>query len=145
MVVANLAEGEPASFKDQTLGSLRPHLILDGAALAVESVGAAGALVYVGRAHAAARDALRRAAKERRRLHPDECRFEVVEAPDRYTVDDLQGAARAQGTEFTEGDILLLRTGWMAWRRNQETASSRPARATLSAWPTWWACIWEFL
>lgn len=84
VVVANLAEGEPASFKDQTLGSLRPHLILDGTALAVESVGAAGALVYVGRAHSAARDALRRAAKERRRLHPDECRFEIVEAPDRY-------------------------------------------------------------
>src|ERR1700724_216167 len=64
VVVVNLAEGEPASFKDQTLGALRPHLILDGAALAVESVAASRAIVYVGRAHAAARHALRFAARE---------------------------------------------------------------------------------
>jgi NADH:ubiquinone oxidoreductase subunit F (NADH-binding) len=84
IVVVNLAEGEPASFKDRTLGALRPHLILDGAALAVESVGASRAVVYVGRAHTAARDALRFAARERRRLGDDECRFDIVEAPDRY-------------------------------------------------------------
>ena len=84
VVVVNLAEGEPASFKDQTLGALRPHLILDGAALAVESVAASRAIVYVGRAHAAARDALRFAARERRRHKADECRFDIVDAPDRY-------------------------------------------------------------
>ena len=55
-----------------------------GAALAVESVEASHAVVYVGRAHAAARDALRLAAKERRRFNRDECRFDIVEAPDRY-------------------------------------------------------------
>src|SRR3989449_334918 len=38
VVVVNLAEGEPASFKDRTLGALRPHLILDGAALAAETI-----------------------------------------------------------------------------------------------------------
>jgi NADH:ubiquinone oxidoreductase subunit F (NADH-binding) len=84
VVVVNLAEGEPASFKDRTLGALRPHLILDGAALAVESVAASHAVVYVGRAHAAAREALRSAARERRRLNRDECRFDIVDAPDRY-------------------------------------------------------------
>ena len=84
VVVVNLAEGEPASFKDRTLGALRPHLILDGAALAVESVAASRAIVYVGRAHTAAREALRLAARERRRLHADECRFDIVDAPDRY-------------------------------------------------------------
>ena len=84
VVVVNLAEGEPASFKDRTLGALRPHLILDGAALAVESIAASRAIVYVGRAHTAAREALRFAAKERRRRNADECRFDIVEAPDRY-------------------------------------------------------------
>src|SRR3982074_1534848 len=78
VVVVNLAEGEPASLKDRTLGALRPHLILDGAALAVESVGASRAVVYVGRAHAAARDALRFAARERRRANRDECRFDIA-------------------------------------------------------------------
>jgi NADH:ubiquinone oxidoreductase subunit F (NADH-binding) len=84
VVVANVAEGEPASLKDRTLGAFRPHLILDGAALAVESVGASRAIVYVGRDHAAARDALRSAARERRRHNRDECRFEILDAPDRY-------------------------------------------------------------
>jgi len=84
VVVVNLAEGEPASFKDRTLGALRPHLILDGAALAVESVAASRAVVYVGRAHTAAREALQFAARERRRLNPRECHFDIVDAPDRY-------------------------------------------------------------
>ncbi|HEV2013177.1 MAG TPA: NADH-ubiquinone oxidoreductase-F iron-sulfur binding region domain-containing protein [Candidatus Dormibacteraeota bacterium] len=84
VVVVNLAEGEPASFKDRTLGALRPHLILDGAALAVESVAASRAIVYVGREHSAAREALRFAAGERRRLNRDECGFEIVDAPARY-------------------------------------------------------------
>jgi NADH:ubiquinone oxidoreductase subunit F (NADH-binding) len=84
VVVVNVAEGEPASLKDRTLGALRPHLILDGAALAAESVAASRAIVYVGRAHASAREALRFAAKERRRFNGDECRFDIVEAPDRY-------------------------------------------------------------
>jgi NADH:ubiquinone oxidoreductase subunit F (NADH-binding) len=84
VVVVNAAEGEPASYKDRTLGALRPHLILDGAALAVETIGATRAVVYVGRAHKAAREALKQAAKERRRHSRQEPNFEIFEAPDRY-------------------------------------------------------------
>ncbi len=47
IVLANGAEGEPASLKDRTLLELLPHLLLDGAALAAEAVGADEAIVAV--------------------------------------------------------------------------------------------------
>lgn len=39
VVVVNLSEGEPASHKDEALGQLRPHLVLDGAVLAARALG----------------------------------------------------------------------------------------------------------
>jgi kynurenine formamidase len=34
------------------------------------------------------------------------------------TVDDLEGACRAQAVEVRAGDVVLLRTGWAAWFRD---------------------------
>jgi len=48
VVIANGAEGEPLSHKDQTLMAMRPHLVIDGALLAAESVGADRIFLYVG-------------------------------------------------------------------------------------------------
>lgn len=47
IVVVNAAEGEPASLKDRTLMQALPHLVLDGAQLAAQAVGADELIVCV--------------------------------------------------------------------------------------------------
>ncbi len=66
VVVVNGAEGEPASFKDRTLMTHRPHLVVDGAILAAEAVGADEIVFYVGEEHGPAVAAIDRAVEERR-------------------------------------------------------------------------------
>jgi NADH:ubiquinone oxidoreductase subunit F (NADH-binding) len=65
VVLANGAEGEPLSAKDRTLMAARPHLVLDGATLAADAVGADRIILYVGSEHIAARAALESALVER--------------------------------------------------------------------------------
>jgi NADH:ubiquinone oxidoreductase subunit F (NADH-binding) len=65
VVVVNGAEGEPHSAKDRTLMTLRPHLVIDGAILAADAVGADEIVVYVGEEHSDARTTMGRAVEER--------------------------------------------------------------------------------
>lgn len=90
VVVANGAEGEPASLKDRTLMAIRPHLVVDGAILAAEAVGAEEIVFYVGVEHGAAVVALSRAIDERR----TEIRIpaRVVAAPVGYVAGEATAA-----------------------------------------------------
>jgi len=66
VVVVNGAEGEPASAKDRILMAHRPHLVVDGAVLAADAVGADEIIFYVGQEHDAAVAAMGRAIDQRR-------------------------------------------------------------------------------
>ena len=84
VVVINASEGEPLSSKDRTLISLRPHLVLDGAALAAASVSADDIVLYLSRGSASTEKAVQRAIKERVRSGRPEPRIRIVRTSHRY-------------------------------------------------------------
>jgi NADH:ubiquinone oxidoreductase subunit F (NADH-binding) len=84
VVVANGAEGEPASRKDATLLWRAPHLVLDGLQLAAHACGAGTAVLYV---HALRPGLYRRieaAIAARQAAGLDRLPVELVEAPPRF-------------------------------------------------------------
>ena len=97
VVVANGAEGEPASAKDRTLLDVRPNLVLDGLQLAGEAVGARRLVLYLHRdAELAA--SLRWLIADRRRRGLDQRDVEIVEAPHRFLAGEESAlAARVSG------------------------------------------------
>jgi NADH:ubiquinone oxidoreductase subunit F (NADH-binding) len=98
VVLVNASEGEPLSAKDRLLMRLRPHLVLDGAALAAESVGASEVVVYVSGRGWGFRSAAARALKERRRQAPAEPAMHLVRTSHTYVAGESSAAAqRASG------------------------------------------------
>jgi NADH:ubiquinone oxidoreductase subunit F (NADH-binding) len=89
VILVNGAEGEPLSSKDRTLMRLRPHLVLDGALLAADAVGADRIAVYVGSAHRDARASLRRAIGERGDIRLP---IRLHDAPDTYVAGEETAA-----------------------------------------------------
>jgi NADH:ubiquinone oxidoreductase subunit F (NADH-binding) len=77
-VVVNLAEGEPASWKDSVLASVAPHLILDGALLAAGALRARRVSVVVPADRPGVHAAVRSAIEERRRRDPVRWRVHEV-------------------------------------------------------------------
>jgi len=84
VVVANGTEGEPASTKDKTLLALAPHLVLDGATLAAEAVGARRVILCVERSRLDTTAAIVAAVDERRAAGLERVEIEIQGAPDRY-------------------------------------------------------------
>jgi NADH:ubiquinone oxidoreductase subunit F (NADH-binding) len=105
VVVANGAEGEPASRKDRLLLSRLPHLVLDGAELAAAGVQARRLICYVSEELTGP---LRAAVREREETGVARHRIEVAAAPPAYlageestVVSHLAGHVPARPT-FTE-------------------------------------------
>jgi NADH:ubiquinone oxidoreductase subunit F (NADH-binding) len=91
MVLANGAEGEPASAKDALLMSRAPHLVLDGSFLAATAVGSDEVIIGVKLGAGYAREAIGRALEERYSTEPWTARVRVVDVPPVY----LAGEERA--------------------------------------------------
>jgi NADH:ubiquinone oxidoreductase subunit F (NADH-binding) len=81
VVVANGAESEPASRKDETLIRAAPHLILDGLQLAAETVGASEAYLYL---HQGAGAGIWRALRERAASGQDLIGVTLADTPPRF-------------------------------------------------------------
>ncbi|HZU19307.1 MAG TPA: NADH-ubiquinone oxidoreductase-F iron-sulfur binding region domain-containing protein [Candidatus Dormibacteraeota bacterium] len=94
VVLVNGAEGEPASWKDRVLMAMRPHLVLDGAELAADTVGAAEVVLYVGSELTDARQALERAIQERGGRRWGRRRTRLVAGPPRYVAGEETAAVR---------------------------------------------------
>ena len=107
-VVANAAEGEPASAKDGVLLRSRPHLVLDGLAIAAEALGATDVVVWL---HGGASDShrvLTRALAERRAARLPELPMRIVRAPDSYLSGEGNAVVRAlSGGPALPGFALL--------------------------------------
>jgi NADH:ubiquinone oxidoreductase subunit F (NADH-binding) len=84
VVVANGTEGEPASSKDKALMVSSPHLVLDGASIAAETIGAGEAIICIDRSASEAVAAIRGALAERLPAGADRIALRVETTPSRY-------------------------------------------------------------
>lgn len=84
IVVVNAAEGEPPSLKDRTLLEALPHLVLDGASIAAQALGARDVIVAVCKESIQAHDCFDTAVAERERTLREPVRWHLATLPDRY-------------------------------------------------------------
>ena len=113
IVVANGAEGEPASLKDKLLLEALPHLVLDGASLAAAAVGAAELVVCVPASASTARHSLTEALRERAKERFDTVAVRLELIPERY----LAGQESALINHLNGGSAVPTLTPPMPFER----------------------------
>ncbi len=84
IVLANAAEGEPASRKDRLLLESLPHLVIDGGVLAARAVGADELIIGIDESAEVALQSVTRALRERERAGGDALRIGVQTVPAGY-------------------------------------------------------------
>jgi NADH:ubiquinone oxidoreductase subunit F (NADH-binding) len=100
VVVVNASESEPASRKDRTLVTFRPHLVLDGAAAVASVVGADRVIVHFHRGSETVGASLARAMAERRAAGRSDPPWQLSAGPDNYVSGEASAiAALLEGGE----------------------------------------------
>ena len=119
VVIANGAEGEPASGKDRALLAHRPHLVLDGLQLVARAAGARRAYVYLPET---ANAALAVVLAERRRAGLDPIPLEIRITPDTFVAGEESAAVAAvAGRPAVPADKRIRTTESGALVQNVET------------------------
>ena len=95
IVVANGAEGEPASGKDKALLRFNPHLVLDGIAAAAGAVGADLGIVTVSERAVVERSRVETALEERRRARIDRIPIRLHTVPEAFVTGEETALLRA--------------------------------------------------
>lgn len=119
VVIANGAEGEPASAKDRTLLTMQPHLVLDGLHLAARATGARAAHLYVPASLVAG---LRAVLTDRRGAGLDPLPVTLNVAPDAFVSGEETAVASSvagRGAVPADKRIRLAETGTLV--QNVET------------------------
>jgi NADH:ubiquinone oxidoreductase subunit F (NADH-binding) len=110
VVVINASEGEPLSAKDRTLLTLRPHLVLDGAALAAETLGADDIVLYLSRGSRTTERTVEQALKERGMSGRPEPPIRVVRTAHRYIAGESSAVVNRVSDGLSKPRFSLLRS-----------------------------------
>jgi NADH:ubiquinone oxidoreductase subunit F (NADH-binding) len=110
VVVVNASEGEPLSSKDRTLMTLRPHLVLDGAAIAADTLGAEEIVLYISKGSRSTERAARAAVKERWTSHVPEVPIRIVQTAHRYIAGESSAVVQRVSGGPSKPKFTLHRT-----------------------------------
>jgi len=110
VIVVNASEGEPLSMKDRTLVTYRPHAVLDGAALAAETLGARDVVIYFSRGSDGAERAMKDAVKERARAGTATPEVRFVRTSHRYVAGESSAVVNRVSGGPSKPKFSLART-----------------------------------
>jgi NADH:ubiquinone oxidoreductase subunit F (NADH-binding) len=110
VVVVNASEGEPLSMKDRTLVTSRPHVVLDGALLAGETLRATDVVMYLSRGSDQTERALKEALRERARAGARRPEVKIVRTSHRYVAGESSAVVNRLSGGPSKPKFTLART-----------------------------------